>query len=108
AGCGLGHHTRRLVDRGVHVTAVDFSPSAVRATQARVPEADCREADLTALPFEDRGFDSVLCYGVLMHIPNVRAAIGELARVAGRTLIISESNMRSVDGTLVRLFALCA
>lgn len=43
----------------------------------------------------------MLCYGVLMHIPNVRAAVGELARVTARTLIVSEGNMHSLDSVLV-------
>jgi len=38
-------------------------------------------ADLTDLPFPDAAFDLVLCSHVLEHVPDDRAAMGELARV---------------------------
>lgn len=38
-------------------------------------------ADLTKLSFADDSFDVIICYHVLEHIPDDRAAIGELARV---------------------------
>jgi SAM-dependent methyltransferase len=105
AGCGLGHHTLRLAERGLTVMAVDFSPAAVRATAERTAghPVTVQEADLTSLPFDTGRFPSVVCYGVLMHIPDVRAAIAELARVvaAGGTLAVSEGNMRSMDDAAV-------
>lgn len=38
-------------------------------------------ADITDLPFDDASFDLVLCSHVLEHVPDDRAAIGELFRV---------------------------
>lgn len=38
-------------------------------------------ADITCLPFRDGAFDLVVCYHVLEHIPDDRAAMRELARV---------------------------
>lgn len=49
------------------------------------PEADGRavdvQASLTRLPFVAGSFDVVLCYHVLEHVPDDRAAMAELARV---------------------------
>lgn len=39
--------------------------------------------DLCALPFADGAFDTVVCFHVLEHVPNDRAAVAELARVVG-------------------------
>jgi len=49
------------------------------------PAADGRQIDLqaslTGLPLADDSVDVLLCYHVLEHIPDDRAAIGEIARV---------------------------
>ena len=37
--------------------------------------------DITAIPVEDNYFDNILCYHVLEHIPDDRAAMQELFRV---------------------------
>ncbi len=41
-------------------------------------------ADLTAIPFADDSFDLVVCFHVLEHIIDDRAAVRELARIVGR------------------------
>ena len=44
-------------------------------------DASAEQQDLTALPYDDRSFDLVLCSHVLEHIPDDRRAIGEIRRV---------------------------
>jgi ubiquinone/menaquinone biosynthesis C-methylase UbiE len=46
-------------------------------------------ADIANLPFGDRSFDLVLAIEVLEHVPDPRAALGELARVARGHAVIS-------------------
>jgi ubiquinone/menaquinone biosynthesis C-methylase UbiE len=62
------------------------------------------QGDLLNLPFGEHTFDFVLCWGVLMHIPEVERAISELARVVKPNgfLIVSEVNMWSIESTLRR------
>jgi len=111
AGCGSGTKTAHLLSRGFEVTAVDLSQpmleDAERALRAAYPDARVRfqQADLTRLPFPDGHFPAVLCWGVLMHIPDVDAALRELCRVtaSGGILVLSENNRNALDARFIRL-----
>lgn len=111
AGCGSCAHTVRLARRGFRVRAVDFSESALEMARSHLKEAGLDERitlqreDLTRLSFPDENFDYVLCWGVLMHVPEVGRAVSELARVLkpGGRLVISEGNMNSLEASSLRL-----
>ncbi|GAG34838.1 unnamed protein product, partial [marine sediment metagenome] len=45
------------------------------------PGVTIKEADATALPFEDASFDYVLCTACVKHIPNDTLAVSEMLRV---------------------------
>jgi SAM-dependent methyltransferase len=105
-GCGPGHHTRRLVERGFAVVGADFSESALKQAQERIPRnVRWVQADITQLPFVTGEFTRILCYGVLMHVPELEDAVAELARVLapGGVLIVSEGNMHSFDDLFIAL-----
>jgi SAM-dependent methyltransferase len=85
--CGGGVAFRGLrPEQELHYVAADLSP--VMLTRARA-EASRRgihwiefaEADVEALPFEDRSFDLVVTYTGLHCFPDPSAAIAEMARV---------------------------
>jgi ubiquinone/menaquinone biosynthesis C-methylase UbiE len=111
AGCGSCGHSIRLANHGFLVHAVDLSePVVTRArlmvsANALTRQITIHRANLRSLPFKDATFRYVLCWGVLMHIPDLSKAISELIRVLGPggTLIISENNMYSLQG-MIRLF----
>ena len=114
-GCGIGQHALRLQRRGYRVAAADFSPDRVRAAGAHIQEMGLeneisvqREDLVAGLSFPTAAFDAVLCWGVLMHIPMVEAAMLELIRVTrpGGRLFIYEANLAGVDATISRLGAL--
>lgn len=112
AGCGSANHAIRLARRGYTIQAVDFSPSALELARQKTEAAGLsnnirlQQEDLTSLSFPDNSFDAVYCWGVLMHIPNVEAAVKELARVVkpGGHLIISENNKASLEVVLKNSF----
>src|SRR5690606_9017335 len=81
AACGTGRHARRLVDLGHDVVGVDLTPEMLERARERVPEATFAEGDLHALPAPDAAFDLVVCGLALAHLPDLRAAVAELARV---------------------------
>jgi len=110
AGCGVGAHSVRLARRGFSVVGVDFSESALEAAAENLrahglaDRVRLQREDLTQLSFPDASFDYILCWGVLMHVPEVERAIDELARVIrpGGTLVLSEANAASLHGRLIQ------
>jgi ubiquinone/menaquinone biosynthesis C-methylase UbiE len=104
AGCGYCYHTKRLARSGAKIMAVDFSEAALTSAREGLgsPEQDqitLQQADLTDLPFATATFDSVVCWGVLMHIPEMEKALAELTRVLKPRgiLALNENNVKSID-----------
>jgi malonyl-CoA O-methyltransferase len=95
-GCGTGRHTRRLVDGGARVTAVDFSSGMLARARAEIASdmVTFVEHDLQkALPFERAGFDLVLSCLVLEHIADMSAVFREARRVCKPAAAIVISDM---------------
>jgi ubiquinone/menaquinone biosynthesis C-methylase UbiE len=69
----------------ITMTATDFDPAMVDAARRRLaPFADrarARQADATALPFEDASFDAVLSWVMLHHVVDWHQALREAVRV---------------------------
>ena len=89
-GAGTGKLTRPLLERGVHVIAVE-PVAGMRATLARAaPGADVRAGQAEALPLDDGSVDAVVA-GQAFHWFANATALGEFARVlrgAGRLGLI--------------------
>lgn len=110
AGCGPCAHTARLARRGFNVRAIDFSESALEMARDYLKKTwldgriSLQREDLTRLSFPDASFDYVLCWGVLMHVPDVGRAVAELAWVLrpGGALVLSEGNMHSPEAVTLR------
>jgi len=67
-GCGTGHLTRRVADRGANVVGVDASGEMVATARETYPDLDVRHADVRN--FEpDRRFDAALSNAALHWIP---------------------------------------
>jgi SAM-dependent methyltransferase len=111
AGCGVCDYAIRLARQGFTVTAVDFFEGVLANARANLARhgsprgLTLRRENLLELSFADRAFDAVLCWGVLMHIPDVKTATAELARVLrpGGRLAVSETNMHSVESATLRV-----
>lgn len=106
-GCGYCHHTMRLVKGGLQITATDFSEvpleHARKVIAGHEDQVTLQQADATYLPFDAKTFDFVLFWGVLMHIPDAKKALSEVARVLkpGGKLALSEVNRNSLDVRIV-------
>jgi 2-polyprenyl-3-methyl-5-hydroxy-6-metoxy-1,4-benzoquinol methylase len=109
-GCGPCAHSARLARRGFKVHGVDFSESALGMAgeqlkaQGLADRITLGRENILELSFPDESFDYVLCWGVLMHIPEVERAVSELARVVkrGGFLVVSEGNMSSLEAVGLR------
>ena len=91
---GTGVVTRHLVAAhpDAHVTATDLNQAMVELGRTRVPQAEWRQADALALPFDDsEQFDLIVCQFGVMFFPDKRAAFAEARRVLapGATLAVS-------------------
>jgi ubiquinone/menaquinone biosynthesis C-methylase UbiE len=76
-GCGRGHLVRHLRADGVNAVGVDLNPMAV---EHGVTE-HLRVMDATALQFPDGHFDALVSMHMIEHIPDLDAALEEMARV---------------------------
>jgi len=83
-GCGEGHLARALVERGAHVWGIDAAPHMIELAQAKEGAARITYTvgDMTtALPYDSRRFDLVVCNLVLMNVADISFPISEVARV---------------------------
>jgi ubiquinone/menaquinone biosynthesis C-methylase UbiE len=84
-GCGEGHNTRLLAQRGAHMTAVDIAEVFIE--QARAQEKhdllgiDYQVASAVELPFNERTFDFATGFMSFMDIPETDRVLAEAFRV---------------------------
>lgn len=86
-GCGQGHLTKRLAERGIDIVGIDVNPNA--AEIAGTDRVICMSAD--SLQFPDDEFDTIVSVHAIEHIPMLEKAASEMARVLkphGRALHI--------------------
>ena len=93
-GCGEGRFCRMLKSRDVAAVGVDPTPALIAVARKRDPRGTYVKATAERLPFRDGTFDLVVSYLSLIDIPDVEAAIPEMARVLrpGGTLLIANLN----------------
>jgi len=92
-GCGEGVLTHRwaqvLGDR--RIVGIDLEDPHLQAEWAtrRRPNLEYRVTKAERLPFEDGEFDLAAAIEVLEHVPDPEHTVAEMARVAGRWLLVS-------------------
>jgi hypothetical protein len=77
---GGGHLARRLREAGLEVVTCDAAPGME-------PDVICSAEDLT---FADASFDVVTCRRAAHHFADVRVAVGEMARVSRRLVLVED------------------
>lgn len=85
AGCGPGHWTDFLHQRGVDVRGVDLVPEFIESARSRFPEVPFRVCSLRALDVADGSVKGVLAWYSLIHLAPAELPLvfSELARVLG-------------------------
>jgi SAM-dependent methyltransferase len=102
-GCGTGHFTRWLAQRGLCAVELDRAPAMVRALRRQLPECPTLIADAHLLPVRDRAVDLVVFITTLEFLEEPRRALAEAARVARRGLIALALNRWSAGALSRRL-----
>lgn len=100
-GCGSGHYTAWLAQRGLWPVGLDRSPAMLAALRARHPALPLLLADAQALPVRDRSVDLVVFVATLEFLDDPRRALAEAARVARQGVVAVALNRWSV-GALSR------
>ena len=101
AGCGPGHYSAVLRERGFRVTGVDGSEEMLAIARASSPGVEFKLADLTQrIPLPDASFDYIVCIEVLRYLPNVTPMLSELARVLrpGGACLITAMPLFNING----------
>ena len=92
-GCGPGHVTAYLRDRGVQMLGVDLSPEMIRVAAERHPGIDFRVGDMAALDLPDASLAGAIAFYAIVHFePDELAMVfREMRRVLrpGSLLLIS-------------------
>ncbi len=88
-GCGDGVIANPLFDKGLNITGVDISLSALKHLKG-----DGIRASSDCLPFRDRLFDLVICAETLEHLPPevYEKTLGEVERIASTYIIVTTPN----------------
>jgi 2-polyprenyl-3-methyl-5-hydroxy-6-metoxy-1,4-benzoquinol methylase len=92
-GCGEGvlvqQWAQRLGDR--RVVGIDLEDPSIQAEWAKrqAPNLEYRVMKAENLPFADGEFDMASAIEVLEHVPDPAHTVAEMARVAGRWLLVS-------------------
>jgi 2-polyprenyl-3-methyl-5-hydroxy-6-metoxy-1,4-benzoquinol methylase len=92
-GCGEAVLTHKWAERlqPRRVVGIDLEDPAIQAEWAKRPAANLEYRIMKAenLPFADDEFDAAAAIEVLEHVPDPEHTVAEMARVAGRHLLVS-------------------
>lgn len=105
--CGRGGFSRLLGSRDASVCGADFSASAVAIAKERLlghpalaDRVNYVQADAQNMSFDENSFDIVISCETIEHVPDPRAAVREMYRVAkpGGTLYLTTPNYLNFMG----------
>ncbi len=109
-GLGQGADAEQIIKRGGIYSGVDLTAESVERVKMRfnlrnLPFAEVKQGSALELPFADNEFDIVFSHGVLHHIPEIKMAQIEIARVlkSDGNLIVMLYAKRSLN----YLFSIC-
>jgi SAM-dependent methyltransferase len=98
-GGGHGQIALPLVEHGFEVAVAGSGEVCRERLDHLLPRGsfEFRACDLLDLPFEDRSFDVVTAFRLIVHVTRWRELVGELCRVARQAVILDYSDVRSFN-----------
>src|SRR5699024_7115620 len=66
-GCSSGYSSKKLYEKGYHVTGIDISDEMIQLAERSTKNTDIRfhQADVNSLPFKNETFDAMVTINVL-------------------------------------------
>ena len=95
-GCGTGHFTRWLAERGLNATGVDVSQPMLAEARRHGGGSHYVEGDALALPVADRSYDVVALITALEFVPDPGRVLAEAVRVARVGILLGVLNRWSL------------
>jgi SAM-dependent methyltransferase len=82
-GCGPGHVTQYLHQRGVRVVGIDLSPAMVEQAQQLNPGLEFRQGNMLSLDVPDGAWAGIAAFYSIIHVPRnqLGVAFAEMKRV---------------------------
>ena len=85
-GLGQGADSEQIIRRGARWSGLDLTAESVARVRRRMqlrslPYDDLKVGSVLEIPYPDNSFDVVYSFGVLHHVPEIRKAQAEIARV---------------------------
>jgi SAM-dependent methyltransferase len=85
-GLGQGADSEQLIRRGARWSGLDLTAESVERVRTRLElrgldHDELKQGSALAIPYGDSSFEVVFSHGVLHHIPDIRRAQAEIARV---------------------------
>jgi 2-polyprenyl-3-methyl-5-hydroxy-6-metoxy-1,4-benzoquinol methylase len=96
-GCGSGALVHHLRSRGLDALGLELDNPVIRnaVPQTVRPFVTFYQGGFPS-PFAEKSFDCLFCSEVLEHIPDVEAAITDIARLTARKVIVTVPDMSAI------------
>ena len=96
-GCGTGRLSGFLYDKGLDVTAIDYSEEAIKKLKKKYPYIKCVHADITDLSQITEKYDCIVLCRTLQSLPSTELKIDVLKQVReklniGGKILLIEGN----------------
>lgn len=83
-GCGPGHVTRYLHERGIEIAGIDLSAGMVERARQLNPGIAFSQGDMAALDAQDGAWTAIVLFYSIIHVP--RGEVADVLRELCRTL----------------------
>lgn len=93
-GCATGNYSVALKKNGYEVKGADVNSSYVEIANKRGIETVLIN---NSVPFQDKSFDTVICFEVIEHVTNLDTLLHEAKRLARKNVLITTPNSEKVE-----------
>lgn len=97
-GCGTGHFTVWLAEKGLRVVGLDRAPAMLEESRKRYPKVPIVLGDAHRLPFPEAVVDLTVYVAALEFLDEPQVALVEGVRVARQGLVVLALNRWSLGG----------